>query len=517
MRGDAAAASAYLPGMNRTNLGAAFSSVLVGTGLAAQGFGAPIDVALPPTFVQAAAMAVGDTNEDGAPDLVVAEQGQYHVLLGNGLGGFPCATTYSFHPIDVVLVSRLHLLDWNDDGHLDLLVGHMQGASVLFGDGTGLFVDGPTMPDVRPNFAFADLNRDGRPDFVGLRISDQPVVVFGGAATVFGPKVPIGPSLLGGGLVTTGDVDRDGDVDVVVQNQFDGTITTLLGDGTGSFAAPLTSPPPPTFSLYESASLVDADGDQWLDVVSGAVGAGVATVRIAAGNGSGLFALPTLLPGPGKNPLAFADVTADGQLDLVATGDDAIVLYPGTANGAFADPLVTATAHDVLRLVLADLDRDGRVDVAAAGNVLQVCRNARPTPTGVVAYGTGTPACSGTIGMHGTPRPAIGEGSFRVLCSNAPPDSVGLLAVGTRVLGGWDPLGLGLELHLGLAFPVTAMRSDVGGVAGVALPIPNIPWFAGLTVHLQSFWIGDAGRGDTCSKATYELASSRGLSITLQP
>ncbi|MBL8728404.1 MAG: hypothetical protein JNM25_08245 [Planctomycetes bacterium] len=41
--------------------------------------------------------------------------------------------------------------------------------------------------------------------------------------------------------------------------------------------------------------------------------------------------------------------------------------------------------------------------------------------------------------------------------------------------------------------------------------------FAGVTLHVQSFWLADAGLGDTCSPGWHELASSRGLSITLQP
>ena len=103
------------------------------------------------------------------------------------------------------------------------------------------------------------------------------------------------------------------------------------------------------------------------------------------------------------------------------------------------------------------------------------------------------------------------------MCSNTPANAAGLLAMGTRVTNGWNPLGLGLTFHLGFAIPVAVMHSDPGGVGAAPLPIPAIPWLAGLTVHVQSFWIGDAGLGDTCSSASFELQSSRGLSITLQP
>lgn len=119
--------------------------------------------------------------------------------------------------------------------------------------------------------------------------------------------------------------------------------------------------------------------------------------------------------------------------------------------------------------------------------------------------------------MWAAREPAIGESAFRVAYSNVPPDGVGLLAMGTRVTNGWDPFELDLQFHLGFAFPVATMWSDPGGVGSARLAIPSIPWFAGFTVHVQSFWIGDPGRGDTCSVASFGFQSSRGLSITLQP
>ena len=186
------------------------------------------------------------------------------------------------------------------------------------------------------------------------------------------------------------------------------------------------------------------------------------------------------------------------------------------ANPAAAlNTMVLALAHDFGKPATTALI-DGRIDAAAAGSTLQLFSDVLPLPPGIAAYGSGTGACAGTIGIQGTPEPAIGEAAFRVACSNTPPNAIGLLAMGTRVTNGWDPLGIGLRWHLGFAFPVGVMPSDAGGAASAALPIPNIPWLAGLTVHVQSFWLGDPGLGNTCSPALYEFASSRGLSITLQ-
>jgi hypothetical protein len=130
-------------------------------------------------------------------------------------------------------------------------------------------------------------------------------------------------------------------------------------------------------------------------------------------------------------------------------------------------------------------------------------------------FGTGTPACAGTIGIRGTAEPTLGATDFRVQCTNVPEVSTGLLVVGTAVPAGWQPFGLGLTLHLRFAWPVATMSSDVGGTASVGLALPSHPIFTGLTAHLQSFWLADASRGNTCSTAAWELASSRALSLTL--
>ena len=44
---------------------------------------------------------------------------------------------------------------------------------------------------------------------------------------------------------------------------------------------------------------------------------------------------------------------------------------------------------------------------------------------------------------------------------------------------------------------------------------PRSPIYAGFTVHLQSFWLADASRGNTCSTAAFEVASSSRPPVTL--
>ena len=125
--------------------------------------------------------AIGDVNEDGRPDLVVAaglvQTGQAAVswLAGNGDGTFEAPVAISSSDsTDLAVLAR----DLNGDGHLDIVLGN-EGSTTTFmlGDGSGKFTaETPFLSAAQtdPMFlAAADLNGDGRPDLIvaGLTVS----------------------------------------------------------------------------------------------------------------------------------------------------------------------------------------------------------------------------------------------------------------------------------------------------------------------------------------------------------
>src|ERR1039458_9223152 len=113
----------------------------------------------------------------------------------------------------------------------------------------------------------------------------------------------------------------------------------------------------------------DGDGKLDLACVDG-VGAYVA---IAFGNGDGSFAAPVFLPlNFAGGAVAVADLNGDGKPDIVvgtatATGfGDGLSVILNLGNRNFGNPTVYLSTQEIYAVAIADLNRDGIPDIAAA-------------------------------------------------------------------------------------------------------------------------------------------------------
>ncbi|MDO7850967.1 T9SS type A sorting domain-containing protein [Hymenobacter convexus] len=326
------------------NQGPETAGILLGQ--AGGGFGAAVAYSIG-TNSRPVAVAVGDVNGDGNPDVVTSNNGSNSVgvFVGNGTGGLSPVVTYatgtSSSPNSAP--AYVALGDVNGDGRLDIVVANNLTASVgvLLGLGGGGFAAVTTystgVGSQPVGVALGDVNGDGRLDIVtGNSLPGTVGVLLGQAGGGFGAVASYSDGLSRPTTVALGDVNGDGRLDVLVDHETLNTVGVLLGQAGGGLALAGTYSTG-TNSMPTAAVLGDVNGDSQLDIVT-VLAAGSAGVLLGQGNGS-FGAITNYSAGAVNTPIggALGDVNNDGRLDIVTvnnSSNDASVLLNTTAAAA---------------------------------------------------------------------------------------------------------------------------------------------------------------------------------------
>lgn len=317
------------------------------------------------TFQPTGPFAVADYNGDGKLDLAACNGSGIGVLLGSGHASFQQAVTFAVPGGAVFLASA----DFNGDGHPDLAVPNQTNVSILLGNGQGGFqVAGMYAAGSYPAAAaVADFNGDGKSDLAVLNYNRSTggfSILLGNGDGTF--QAPI--SYQTGDFpasVLVADFNGDGKPDLLVNEGYDNFLAIFLGKGDGTFRRA------PNYSLTNLGYVVtgDFDGDgKWDIAVLNAPVNQPYALTILLSNGDGTFHTGATYNNVSSATYVFAgDLNGDHKLDLLLPGVSTTLTMLGNGDGTFQSPSTMNFASGLS--VLADFNGDGKLDLATLGNL----------------------------------------------------------------------------------------------------------------------------------------------------
>lgn len=345
-----------------------------------------------------ATMDVGvvDVDGDGDADLILAvEFGQNRLLINDGSGQFTDGTAGRL-PVATHDSEDIGIADFDADGDLDVIVVSEddQTNELYINDGTGRF-SAASLPVTGTSNAVVvgDVDGDGDPDLIIGNAGPEAVLINDGTGTWSDESAARIPDGAVGVTqdVELGDVDGDGDLDLLVGNE-DGN-RLLLNDAAGVFTDVTSEwiPVRPATEETREADFGDIDGDGDLDVLfantRSSVDAADPANRLLRNEGDHFVDVTGDQMPPGVERSfdgEFWDVDGDGDLDIVtgslsvASGQAVASPYQVLVNdgtGNFAPP-TTAVFPSSARgfgfdTEMTDLDGDGDGDFILASRGTQ--------------------------------------------------------------------------------------------------------------------------------------------------
>ncbi len=357
------------------------------------------------------AVAVGDVNGDGKPDLAVVNNADntVSILLNTTTPGAASASYVLAAFLGVGSSPQAVAAgDFDGDGKPDLAVANGREPTVsvvLDRTAPGAASASYAPADNFNNFnrppagvAVGDFNGDGKPDLVTANFSDDNVAILlndtvpGAASASFTFPDSIG---VGGGpaSVAVGDFNGDGRPDLATADFFGNTVSILLNDtAPGASGASFTLAASPVVGSGPLGVVIgDFNGDGKPDLAAANASGNTVAILLnstASGAASASFTLAAS-PAVGSNPrgIVIGDFDGDGKPDLAtanANSNTVSILLnttaPGASGASFTLVASPAVGSYPLSVAVGDFNGDGGPDLAVVnrdGNNVSVLLNTR--------------------------------------------------------------------------------------------------------------------------------------------
>ncbi len=222
-----------------------------------------------------------------------------------------------------------------------------------------------------------DFDGDGDVDLVGATHNtgtDKSSVYLytnDGSQTFTKNATPILTNLDYAAQVIAGDIDGDGDIDVIVADATNGSgagkLSVLKNNGSATFTqTTIGSNLTPLWM-----EIADLDGDGRKDIVFTTTSTPLAKLTWAKQNADGSFTHTVIGDNGGRNSIVVTDFDGDSDKDIVTTDETADKVYLWTNNGSQSLTRTDlATGFDGSRSVsMGDIDGDGDMDVVVSSTV----------------------------------------------------------------------------------------------------------------------------------------------------
>ncbi|RYE74921.1 MAG: VCBS repeat-containing protein, partial [Oxalobacteraceae bacterium] len=322
-------------------------------------------------------VAIGDVNGDGRDDVALATTfnfdaaSDYQLLiytqLADGSLSAPAKSSYSTSTSR----SDVEIVDMNNDGLGDILVGHGGGITMYRGVPVGSPVAAPWANDLAcEHLASVDIDRDGNQDVVCQSWSDGAMVYYGDGNGGIRQSQALPTGGNGYNDMKIGDITGDGMPDLVITSQQSVSVF-VYPNVAGRYGSGLAYPMPAASWSPSAHAIGDFNGDGRNDLAVAVGGNRPSSgVWIYAQDTAGRLGTPVRMASYDiPEAMEAADFDGNGRSDLLVShhGWGALGRYMQSAGGLLEEVLTAAPSNGWSNpLAVGDINDDGCIDAAFA-------------------------------------------------------------------------------------------------------------------------------------------------------